>query len=358
MDDAWRGPHTPEIQSLHLLGGRETRYCTVPSNVSTPCPATHLPASTGTPNDRGAARGHSRSAIPGYLPHPDKVPSSAHAGPLPPWDRFSNVPAAIHLHAGPSSDFCCTTGMEGKPKEGTGQGRSRGEPTPNPDLPCPAEHHIHLQLSLFHSRLPHRPSPCRPRSRILHRRGRLGPSRIFHLSGFHPVRAETRHLTQVQVQVQVPVPCPRPRRHPPVQAHPQPTSSTETTHKTASAARTASVLPQPYHHHHHQPDHARRMPRLTNKPSTIQTPDLVPSVSRPASPKAPDGKPHIVAAPPPLRVASAAAVYILPTLSPTPIGALSSVASQKVHLTSPGTVFASCHVNWSDSSSCLVGASP
>lgn len=158
-------PHTPEIQSLHPLGGWETgRRGTVPFNVSIPCPATHLPASTGTPNDRGAARGHSRSAIPGYLPRPDKAPSSAHAGPLPPWDRFSNVPAAIHLHAGPSSDFCCTTGMEGKLKEGTEQGRSRGEPTLSPDLPCPAEYHISLTLlsSILGCRIVHLPAARGP----------------------------------------------------------------------------------------------------------------------------------------------------------------------------------------------------
>lgn len=259
-----------------------------------------------TPNDRGAARGHSRSAIPGYLPPrqgrylppPTQVPCGH--GTVSP----TSLPRSTYTRDRRPT-FCCTTGMEGKESPKNRQDRVDLAGSPLLIL-------IFSLSSILACRIVHLPAVRGPGYYTVHRRGRLGPSRIFRLSGFHPVRARNSspHLTQVQVQV----PCPRPRRHPPVQARPQPTSSTETTHKTASAARTASVLPQPYHHHHHQTDHAPRMPRLTNNPSTIQTPDLVPSVSRPASTKAPDGKPHIVAAPPPLRLASAAAVYIFPTL--------------------------------------------
>ncbi|KAK0750940.1 hypothetical protein B0T18DRAFT_401398 [Schizothecium vesticola] len=132
-----------------------------PSNVSIPCPATHLPASTVTPNDRGGRCGYSRSALPRYLPGPGNVPSSAHAGPLRPWTVSpTSLPRSTYTRDRRPTFAALPEWKESarKPARPTTEqgmeGRSRGEPTRNPDLPCRISQ-LGLSLSAAAS------SPCR-----------------------------------------------------------------------------------------------------------------------------------------------------------------------------------------------------
>lgn len=150
-----------------------------------------------TPNDRGAARGHSRSAIPGYLPPrqgrylppPTQVPCGH--GTVSP----TSLPRSTYTRDRRPT-FGCTTGMEGKESPKNRQDRVDLAGSPLLIL-------IFSLSSILGCRIVHLPAARGPGYYTVHRRGRLGPSRIFRLSGFHPVRARNSspHLTQVQVQV-------------------------------------------------------------------------------------------------------------------------------------------------------------
>jgi len=209
---AWRGPPhkmpASTIQLVHLLGDWKTRYLLMFPYLA----RRRTCRPTVTPNDRGVVDIHA-PLYPGtyqaqamYLPPPTQVPCGH--GP------FLQRPCRDPLTCGTApSDFCCTTGMEGKRQEASPPHDRAGHGvdlagSPLVILISHAEYHSLVSRS----RLPHR-LPAAAVQDI--RDAWVRPEYfVFLASGESERNSYRTHLIQVQVQV----PCSR--RHPPVEAHP------------------------------------------------------------------------------------------------------------------------------------------